>query len=139
MCLQYIVSIFTPPPFSLIPLPPLSQKLSTDFTVLFSLYMHKVHPPYPPSPPVHLSFPFPLVINPQTFLLLHFFKVYIDCPKGFCLGTSDMYILYFNQINSITFSLLPCLQCIPLYYLHTQMQCISVLFTIILFSSLASL
>jgi hypothetical protein len=34
-----------------------------------------------------------------------FFKVSIDCSRGFHLDISDMYVSYFNQINSLYYSL----------------------------------
>jgi hypothetical protein len=45
--------------------------------------------------------------SPQFFSFCYpsFFKSVIDSPRGFCLSISDMYILYFNQINTpLTYS-----------------------------------
>jgi hypothetical protein len=69
--------------------------------------------------------------------------------KGSHLSISHMCILHFNQIDSLYYYLLflyhsapplfNSLQCISLHHLHTQMQCILILFTIILFSSSTSI
>jgi hypothetical protein len=46
--------------------------------------------------------PLSLVSTPRKDLFfppaLHCFKVCIDSPRGFCLGTSGLYISCFNQI-----------------------------------------
>jgi hypothetical protein len=60
-------------------------------------YIHHIY--------THLPFPYALsrVPTPRKDLfyspVLHFFKVYINSPRGAYLGISDMYIPLFNQVN----------------------------------------
>jgi hypothetical protein len=88
----------------------------------------------------------PLVLTSKRtyFSLLPFFffcfsfLVSIDSPRGFCLGTSGLYVSCFNQINPLslllTHSLSPCssnvhltVQCIVLYsYINGLSQYFSV-------------
>jgi hypothetical protein len=101
-----------------------------------------MQPPYSPSFPLSLCLPLPLVsisgIHLFYPLALHCFKVYIDSPREFCFGTLGLYILCFNQINSLplflTPPLSPCsgniqqrtIQCIILYsYIDCLFQCFS--------------
>jgi hypothetical protein len=84
-------------------LPPFFRTISAGFILLFSYmntkYIYHIHTlshfPY-----VHSSL---MVSTSRKDLfyptVLHFFKIYIDSPGGFCLGTSDLYISCFNQIN----------------------------------------
>jgi hypothetical protein len=76
-------------------------------------------------------------IHPQTGPVLpsypSFFKMCIDCSKGVWLGISHTHVFfhYISPLYSLLF--LYCLalllfssfQCIWLYHLHTQSQCIS--------------
>jgi hypothetical protein len=87
---------------------------------------------------IHPHSPFLKSIYPQKRPILpsclHFFKVYIDGPKGFHLGTSGLYILCFNQIIPplLTLSLLPCppsvnsMQYRVLCYVHIRIGCFNI-------------
>jgi hypothetical protein len=100
-------------------------------------YNHHIFPILP------FLFTFPLVPNPTQDLLdfpvLHFFKCILIVQGGFHFGISHMY-MYCSLIRLttyITYSLssffillFNSFQSISLYYLHAQMQCISVLFTL---------
>jgi hypothetical protein len=55
-------------------------------------------------PPLHLPSSSHWYLPPERACLSSYpsvFKVYIDCSWVFCLGTSYMYVLYFNQINPL--------------------------------------
>jgi hypothetical protein len=111
-------------------------------SIFIHVYIYKVYLPY------LLSFtlsiypsPLPTDNHPWTGPILcswpSFLFVYIDCSRGFCCGISHMYILYFNQINFLCYTLYhpaPLLfkrfQCISLFYLHTQVQCVSRVFSL---------
>jgi hypothetical protein len=78
---------------------------------------YKIHSAYSPSFPFPCAHPTPTGTHPQKRPIfpssLHlFFNVYIDNPRGYCHGTSGLYISCFNQINPLpqlfTNSLSPC-------------------------------
>jgi hypothetical protein len=129
--MRFIPSIILPPPPSL-------RTISVGLIILFAFtntkYIHH-------SPLLHLLLlpSSPLVLTPRQYVfyfsVLHFLK----CIVIVCLGISDMYISCYNQINAIYYFLflyyLPpilfnSLQCLTLYCLHTQMHCVSILFTL---------
>jgi hypothetical protein len=73
------------------------------------------------------------------YLPVLFFLMYIDVRRGFTLVFyTCIYHVLIKLISSVTYSLsvpllFNSLQCILLYYLHTQMKCSSIFFTIIFF------
>jgi hypothetical protein len=90
-----------------------------------------------------LPSPLPLVSTHRQelfyFPVLHFFLSVYWLFKRFHLGISDIYISCFNQMNLLHYLLFlhhpapllfDSLQFIALYYLHTQMQCVSIFFTL---------
>jgi hypothetical protein len=86
--------------FSLIPL---LRTIPAGFIILFSYmstkYIHYIYPssPFPyifPPPPGAHSYKGPVFLS-----VLYFFLICVDSSREFCLGISDIYILYFNQIN----------------------------------------
>jgi hypothetical protein len=97
--------------------------------------MDHTHPPHPLLLPSSL----PLVPSPRQDLfylpILHFLSVYWLFKRFHC---SFPHILYFDQIYPICFLLIDycrapllfnSIQCISSYNFHTQIQCISILFT----------
>jgi hypothetical protein len=141
MCLKYILIGFTlSSPLILIPHP--LRRISTEFHTpiqstytIFTLLHLSIYPSHTHWYPLPRQDHF-------TFLSFIFFCVY-RLFKGFCLGISHTYISYFNQINShyyLFFLYCPA----PLLFnsltvlyilLSSNTDCVSVLSTIILFSS----
>jgi hypothetical protein len=85
--------------------------LLTDFTLLFSYvnvkHIHHVHPhSFFMSAPCHLYPPQEKIYF--TFLSFFFFKVYIDSPREFHLGTLGLYGLRFNQTSPFHYFLFLC-------------------------------
>jgi hypothetical protein len=107
MCLQCILAMFTPSLFSPLLFIEQFQQVSF-FSYMNTKYIHHIHPPFALSlylPSSHWN----LLLEKTGFTLLFFIflkiKVYTDSPRGLYIDTSDLYILYFNQINPpITYS-----------------------------------
>jgi hypothetical protein len=97
---------------------------------------------------IHLPLPSPYALSPPTGIhhwtgpvlpsCPSVFKVNMDCSGEICLDISHIYVKYtyiYLYINpSISYYhpdslLLNSFQCISLCHLHTQMQCMSILFT----------
>jgi hypothetical protein len=134
MCLQCILIRLTL--YIIFPhhLSPLLRTISTSFIVLFSspIFIH-LHPLHLPSPVLLLTY-------------AHIGRVLPFCPSFFkcILIVTGCFTLVFHMciyhtlisfIPSITYSFYSVLllftssECILLYYLHTQMQCVSILFS----------
>jgi hypothetical protein len=96
--------------------------------------MDHIHPLNPLSSP-HLPLVPPPPSNRTCFTFLQ--NVYLF--KGFHCSISHLPVLYINQIIPLYYSLFLCppspllfssFHCASLCYLHTQMQCILILFTL---------
>jgi hypothetical protein len=106
MCLHYILD--SPLPlFPSSPIPPILEQFQRFRTSVF-INKYTIHLPYSPLFTLSLCPPLPLVPIPSKDLfyppVLHFFWMYVDGPRGFCLGTSGLYILCVNQINPPQYS-----------------------------------
>jgi hypothetical protein len=132
----YILIRFTPSSFCLIPLLT-SQNNFNKFQISILIHEYKIQLPYLPSftLPIYQR-PLPLLPTSRQDLfylpILHFFKVYIDCSRGFHLGISNTYILCFDEIPPLlTFSLPPfcpiihCVHCVILFS-NTDALCVSI-------------
>jgi hypothetical protein len=87
---------------------------------MYTKYINRICPPSPSSF-TFLSPQLVLTLGQDLFyfLILHFFKVCIDCLRGFHISISHIYILYFNQIN-LFYYFLYC----PAPLLFNSFQCI---------------
>jgi hypothetical protein len=111
MSLQYILIKFTPPSFSLIPSPTPSKFQQASLLYFHNKYKNIIHHFRSPSLSPYAFPPHTLVSIPRKDLsylpVLQFFKLYVDSSRGFHLGISDLYVLYFNQTtpySHITYS-----------------------------------
>jgi hypothetical protein len=99
-----------------------------------------------PLSPFSYALSSPTGTHPQRGHLLpswpSFFNAYIYSSKCFRLGIANMYMQCFDQINTPLLTLsLYCLatllsnslQCIVLYYLHAQMQCFNIFYSLTFF------
>jgi hypothetical protein len=123
--------------------PPFLEQFQQISLIYFHTYIHNTLTIFILLHPLCLPSPLLLILNPHTepvkYVIPSFFKVHIDCSMEFHRGVSRIYTSYCNQINSLYYLLLlhhPALplfnsfQCILLCYLHTQLQCGSLLFTL---------
>jgi hypothetical protein len=116
---------------------PLPLHDSNRFQCSMLIHVYKIHHPYSPCFTLFLLLYLPVNMTCFTFFP-SLFKFYSLC-MWLCLGIFPIDTLYFSQSDPSIIPLYPFLttfrsfQCVSLYLVPIQMQCISILFTITLF------
>jgi hypothetical protein len=108
MCLQYILIRFTPSITLLYP--PFLEQFQQVLLFYFHIWIQNASTIFTLIHLFLLPSPLLLVLLPFYLPILHFLKVYIECPRELHLVISNLYISCFNQITALFYflSLVPC-------------------------------